>query len=149
METPTIKSLNPKPQCPARPQTSPKKPWRGPEAGASPRRSYELLGHLVLGSQTKRHMQFSKLGSPFGVPTLVRHASKEDPKRDPNLENYPRFVRGMAYHTRSFREHTTASKDEHANDRGSHFSQKPTRKTGAIQATGESFHEAKGSTRNV
>ena len=26
---------------------------------------------------------------PFWVPNIIRHPYKEDPKRDPNLENYP------------------------------------------------------------
>ena len=31
---------------------------------------------------------------PFGVSNIVRHPYKKDPKRDPNIENYPSgFVR--------------------------------------------------------
>ena len=30
----------------------------------------------------------------FGVPTIVRHLYGKDPKRDPDLENYPYGVYG-------------------------------------------------------
>ena len=30
-----------------------------------------------------------KVGSLFQVPKIVRHSYEQDPKRDPNLENYP------------------------------------------------------------
>ena len=33
--------------------------------------------------------QFSKLGSRCRSPNIVRHPSKNDPQRDPNLDNYP------------------------------------------------------------
>ena len=34
--------------------------------------------------------QFSKLGSLFGIPNIVRHPCTKGPhKRDPSLESYP------------------------------------------------------------
>ena len=54
-----------------------------------------VLRHLVLASgggccSTQSNGQFSRLGSLFSVPTIVRHTDKKHPpKKEPNVENDP------------------------------------------------------------
>ena len=39
---------------------------------------------------------------PFLGPNIVRHPYKKDPKRDPNLENYPYVYHTYSLHCSSF-----------------------------------------------
>ena len=48
-----------------------------------------LGGYEILGSSPKQ--------GPFQVPNIVGHPYNKDPKRDPNLENYPED--SVAMHT--------------------------------------------------